>query len=139
LDIDIPTEPLGQGKDGKPVYLKDIWPSASDVAAAVAASVDSAMFKKGYANVFAGDANWNAIKTPAGKIYAWDGKSTYVKNPPYFDGITMTPATPPDIEGARVLAMLGDSVTTDHISPAGNIAKSSPAAQYLMAQGVQAA
>ncbi|MGC2032529.1 MAG: aconitate hydratase AcnA [Steroidobacteraceae bacterium] len=139
LDIDITTEPLGVGKDGKPVYLKDVWPSAHDVAAAVTASVDSAMFKKGYANVFAGDANWNAIKTPAGKIYAWDGKSTYVKNPPYFDGITMTPATPTDIKGARVLAMLGDSVTTDHISPAGNIAKSSPAAQYLMAQGVQAA
>jgi aconitate hydratase len=139
LDIDITTEPLGVGTDGKPVYLKDIWPSAQDVAAAVGASVDSAMFKKGYANVFAGDANWNAIKTPAGKIYAWDGKSTYVKNPPYFDGITMTPAPLTDIKGARVLAMLGDSVTTDHISPAGNIAKSSPAAQYLMAQGVQAA
>jgi aconitate hydratase len=139
LDIDITTEPLGLGKDGKPVYLKDVWPSAQDVAAAVAASVDSAMFKKGYANVFTGDANWSAIKTPAGKIYAWDGESTYVKNPPYFDGITMTPAPLTDIKGARVLAMLGDSVTTDHISPAGNIAKSSPAAKYLIAQGVQAA
>jgi aconitate hydratase len=96
LDIDITTEPLGQGKDGKPVYLKDIWPSAKDVADAVAASVDSGMFKKGYASVFAGDANWNAIKTPAGKIYSWDGKSTYVKNPPYFDGITMTPAISPN-------------------------------------------
>jgi len=138
LDIDITTEPLGQGKDGKPVYLKDVWPSAQDVAAAVAASVDSGMFKKGYASVFAGDANWNAIKTPAGKIYSWDGKSTYVKNPPYFDGISMTPAPLTDIKGARVLAVLGDSVTTDHISPAGNIAKSSPAAKYLMAQGVQA-
>src|SRR6202163_1852845 len=139
LGVDITTEALGLGKDGKPVYLKDVWPSAKDVAAAVAASVDSAMFKKGYANVFSGDANWNAIKTPAGKIYAWDGNSTYVKNPPYFDGITMTPAPWADIKGARVLAMLGDSVTTDHISPAGNIAKSSPAAKYLMAQGVQAA
>jgi aconitate hydratase len=138
LDIDITTEPLGLGKDGKPVYLKDIWPSAKDVAAAVGASVDSAMFKKGYANVFAGDANWNAIKTPAGKIYSWDGKSTYVKNPPYFDGMTMTPAPLTDIKGARALAVLGDSVTTDHISPAGNIAKSSPAAKYLVAQGVQA-
>jgi aconitate hydratase len=138
LNIDITTEPLGQGKDGKPVYLKDVWPSAQDVAAAVAASVDSAMFKKGYANVFAGDANWSAIKTPAGKIYAWDGKSTYVKNPPYFDGITMTPAPLVDIKGARALAVLGDSVTTDHISPAGNIAKGSPAAKYLIAQGVQA-
>jgi aconitate hydratase len=139
LDIDITTEPLGIGKDGKPVYLKDVWPSAADVAATVAASVDSAMFKKGYANVFTGDANWSAIKTPAGKIYSWDGKSTYVKNPPYFDGITMTPAPVADIKGARALAVLGDSVTTDHISPAGNISKSSPAAKYLVAQGVQAA
>jgi aconitate hydratase len=138
LDIDITTEALGNGKDGKPVYLKDIWPSAKDVAAAVAASVDSAMFKKGYANVFKGDANWGAIKTPEGKIYAWDGKSTYVKNPPYFDGMTMTPAPVGDIKGARALAVLGDSVTTDHISPAGNISKSSPAAKYLMVQGVQA-
>jgi len=138
LDIDITTEPLGTGKDGKPVYLKDIWPSAKDVAAAVASSVDSAMFKKGYANVFLGDANWAAIKTPAGKIYSWDGKSTYVKNPPYFDGMTMTPVPMGDIAGARALAVLGDSVTTDHISPAGNISKSSPAAKYLMAQGVQA-
>jgi aconitate hydratase len=139
LDIDITSEALGTGKDGKPVYLKDIWPSAQEVAAAVGASVDSAMFKKGYANVFTGDANWTAIKTPAGKIYSWDGKSTYVKNPPYFDGMTMTPAAVADIKQARVLALLGDSVTTDHISPAGNISKSSPAAKYLIAQGVQAA
>jgi aconitate hydratase len=138
LDIDITTEPLGIGKGGKPVYLKDVWPSAQEVAAAVASSVDSAMFKKGYANVFLGDANWGAIKTPAGKIYSWDGQSTYVKNPPYFDGMTMTPAPLSDIKGARVLAVLGDSVTTDHISPAGNISKSSPAAKYLVAQGVQA-
>ncbi len=139
LDIDITTEPLGSGKDGKAIYLKDIWPSAADVAKAIAASVDSAMFKKGYANVFLGDANWRGIETPTGKIYAWDGKSTYVKNPPYFDGMTMTPAPVGDIKGARVLAVLGDSVTTDHISPAGNISKSSPAAKYLLAQGVQAA
>jgi aconitate hydratase len=139
LNIDITTESFGTGKDGKLVYLKDIWPSAKDVAAAVSSSVDSAMFKKGYANVFLGDANWAAIKTPAGKIYSWDGKSTYVKNPPYFEGMTMTPAPMVDIKGARALAVLGDSVTTDHISPAGNISKSSPAAKYLMAQGVQAA
>jgi aconitate hydratase len=138
LDIDITTEPLGVGKNGAPVYLKDVWPSAQEVAMTVAASVDSAMFKKGYANVFTGDANWSGIKTPAGKIYAWDGKSTYVKNPPYFDGMTMSPAAVRDIEGARVLAVLGDSVTTDHISPAGNISKSGPAAKYLMSQGVQA-
>jgi len=139
LGLDITTEPLGVGTDGRPVYLKEIWPSAQDVAATVAASVDPGMFIKGYANVFAGDANWKAIKTPAGKIYSWDGKSTYVKHPPYFDGITLTPAPLADIKGARVLALLGDSVTTDHISPAGNIAKSSPAARYLLAQGVQAA
>jgi aconitate hydratase len=139
LNIDITTEALGQGKDGKAVYLKDIWPSAADVAYAVAASVDAAMFKKGYANVFVGDANWSSIKTPAGKIYEWDGKSTYVKNPPYFDGMTMSPAAVGDIKGARALAVLGDSVTTDHISPAGNISKSSPAARYLVAQGVQPA
>jgi aconitate hydratase len=139
LNVDITTEPLGHGKDGKPVYLQDIWPSAADVAQTAAASVDSAMFKKGYANVFVGDAHWSSIKTPAGKIYEWDGKSTYVKNPPYFDGMTMTPAPVGDIKGARVLAVLGDSVTTDHISPAGNISRSSPAAKYLVAQGVQAA
>jgi aconitate hydratase len=139
LDIDITTEPLGVGRDGKPVYLKDVWPSAHDVAAAVTAAVDSGMFKRGYANVFAGDTNWNAIKTPAGKIYAWDGKSTYVKNPPYFEGMSMTPMPVADIKGARALAVLGDSVTTDHISPAGNISKSSPAAKYLLAQGVAAA
>ncbi|MDP8984871.1 MAG: aconitate hydratase AcnA [Pseudomonadota bacterium] len=138
LDVDITTESLGQSKDGRPVYLKDIWPSAADVAQAMAASVDSAMFTKSYANVFAGDANWSSIKTPAGKIYEWDAKSTYVKNPPYFDGMTMKPAPVGDIKGARALAVLGDSVTTDHISPAGNISKSSPAAKYLMAQGVQA-
>jgi aconitate hydratase len=139
LDVDITTEPLGQSKDGRPVYLKDLWPSPAEVAKTIAASVDSAMFIKGYANVFEGDARWRGIKTPAGKIYAWDGKSTYVKNPPYFDGMTMTPAAVGDIQGARALAVLGDSVTTDHISPAGNISKSSPAAKYLMAQGVQAA
>jgi aconitate hydratase len=138
LDVNITTEPLGLGKDGKPVFLKDIWPSAADVTRAVTASVDSTMFKKGYANVFTGDEHWSAIKTPAGKIYEWDGKSTYVKNPPYFDGMTMTPNAVGDIKGARALAVLGDSVTTDHISPAGNISKSSPAAKYLVSQGVQA-
>jgi aconitate hydratase len=95
------------------------------------------MFIKGYANVFRGDANWIAIKTPAGKVYSWDDKSTYVKNPPYFDGMTMTPAKVADVHGARALAVLGDSVTTDHISPAGNISKTSPAAKYLIEQGVQ--
>ncbi|MDE2294594.1 MAG: aconitate hydratase AcnA [Gammaproteobacteria bacterium] len=136
MDLDLATEPLGTGSDGRPVLLKDIWPSAEDVARTVGAAVDSAMFRTGYANVFAGDANWNGIQTPAGQIYAWDANSTYVKNPPYFDRMTMTPAPVEDIHGARALAVLGDSVTTDHISPAGNISKTSPAAKYLLAQGV---
>ena len=137
LDTDITTDPIGTDQAGKPVFLKDIWPSAGDIAAVMLQSVDTAMFKKGYANVFAGDANWSAIKVPAGKIYTWDQKSTYVKNPPYFDGMTMTPVAVGDIQAARALAVLGDSVTTDHISPAGNISKSSPAARYLMEQGVK--
>ena len=139
LDIDITTEPLASDRNGRAVFLKDIWPSAAAVAEAVSASVDSAMFKKGYADVFLGDDNWRGIKTPTGKIYAWDDKSTYVKNPPYFDGMSMTPDAIADVKGARALAVLGDSVTTDHISPAGNISKTSPAAKYLIAQGVQVA
>jgi aconitate hydratase len=137
MDLDLTTEPLGTGSDGKPVFLKDIWPSAKDVADTIGRSVHSAMFKKSYASVFQGDEHWNAIKVPAGEVYAWDEKSTYVRNPPYFDGMTMTPAAVGDIKGARALAVLGDSVTTDHISPAGNISKSSAAAKYLLAQGVQ--
>ncbi len=137
LDLDLTNEPLGTGSDGKPVYLKDIWPSPKEVQDVIARSVDAAMFKRSYASVYAGDENWNAIKVPSGKIYAWDDKSTYVKNPPYFVGMTMKPAPVSDIRNARVLALLGDSVTTDHISPAGNIAKSSPAAQYLMSLGIQ--
>ncbi len=137
LDIDLTTEALGTDRDGKPVYLKDIWPSDREVADTVHAAIDSNMFRKSYESVFAGDENWSSIRIPAGKIYRWDAKSTYVKNPPYFDGMTMQPGAVSDIKGARVLALLGDSVTTDHISPAGNISKSSPAARYLMGEGVQ--
>jgi aconitate hydratase len=137
LDVDLTTEPLGTGGDGKPVYLKEIWPSAAEVQEVIARSVDAAMFKKSYSGVYAGDQNWNAINIPEGKIYEWDEQSTYVKNPPYFDGMTMKPNAVSDIRNARVLALLGDSVTTDHISPAGNISKSSPAAKYLMSLGVQ--
>jgi aconitate hydratase len=137
LDIDLTTEPLGTDKNGKPVMLADIWPSDREVQEAVTRSIDSEMFRQSYAGVFSGDANWQAISVPAGKRYAWDAKSTYVKNPPYFDGMSMTPGTLSDIKGARVLALLGDSVTTDHISPAGNISKTSPAAKYLVEQGVQ--
>jgi aconitase A len=137
LDIDLTSDPLGTGKDGKPVYLKDIWPSDAEVQEILARSIDSQMFQKSYASVFQGDANWAGIQVPAGQLYSWDTKSTYVKNPPYFESMTMTPAPLQDVRGARVLALLGDSVTTDHISPAGNIAKSSPAARYLIEQGVE--
>ncbi|MGH8179078.1 MAG: aconitate hydratase AcnA [Steroidobacter sp.] len=139
LDLDLTTEPLGVGADGKPVYLKEIWPTSAEIHEFIAKSVDSAMFKKGYASVFSGDENWNSIRLPAGKIYAWEEKSTYVKNPPYFVGMTMQPGSVADIRNARVLALLGDSVTTDHISPAGDISKTSPAAKYLVSLGVQPA
>ncbi|HEY7962927.1 MAG TPA: aconitate hydratase AcnA [Steroidobacteraceae bacterium] len=137
LDLDLTSEPLGTGKDGKPVYLKDIWPSDAEVQELLTRSIDSKMFQDSYASVFKGDANWAGIQVPAGQLYSWDAKSTYVKDPPYFEGMTMTPAPLADVHGARVLALLGDSVTTDHISPAGNIAKSSPAARYLVAEGVE--
>jgi aconitate hydratase len=137
VDIDLTSEPLGAGADGKPVYLADIWPSDMEVQETLRRSIDSQMFRHSYASVFQGDANWASIKVPAGKLYSWDAKSTYVKNPPYFEGMTMTPPALADVRGARVLALLGDSVTTDHISPAGNISKTSPAARYLVEQGVE--
>jgi aconitate hydratase len=137
LDVDLNNEPLGNGADGKPVYLRDVWPAPAEVADYVQRNINSDMFRRSYGSVFTGDERWQAIAVPAGKIYAWDPKSTYVKNPPYFDGMTMRPAVVGAIAGARVLALLGDSVTTDHISPAGNIARTSPAARYLMEQGVQ--
>jgi aconitate hydratase len=139
IDVDLDKEPLGEGKGGEPVYLKDIWPSSGEIHEFIAKSVDSAMFKKSYACVFTGDEHWNSIRLPSGKIYSWDDKSTYVKNPPYFVGMTMKPGAVADIRNARALAVLGDSVTTDHISPAGDISKSSPAAKYLMSLGVQPA
>ncbi|HEX4649368.1 MAG TPA: aconitate hydratase AcnA [Steroidobacteraceae bacterium] len=137
LDLDLTTEPLGTGSDGKPVYLKDIWPSDREVQELIMSSIDSQMFRSSYASVFKGDDNWAGIKVPAGKRYEWEARSTYVKNPPYFEGMTMTPRALEDVRGARVLAVLGDSVTTDHISPAGNISKTSPAARYLVEQGVE--
>jgi aconitate hydratase len=139
LNIDLVTEPLGVGSNGQPVFLKDIWPSDKEVADTVLKSIDAKMFRQSYDGVFAGDKNWSSITVPQGNSYAWDPKSTYVKNPPYFDGMTMTPGKITDIHGARALAVLGDSVTTDHISPAGNISKTSPAARYLIEQGVQPA
>ncbi len=139
LNVDLNTEPLGIGSNGQPVFLKDIWPAPQEIAGYVARHITSAMFRKSYAGVFDGDERWQAIQVPTGNLYTWDEKSTYVKNPPYFDGMTMTPKAIAEIKGARALALLGDSVTTDHISPAGNIAKTSPAAKYLMEQGVQPA
>ncbi len=137
VDIDLTSEPLGTDAEGNPVYLADIWPSDMEVQETLRRSIDSQMFRHSYASVFQGDANWASIKVPAGKLYSWDAKSTYVKNPPYFEGMTMTPPALADVRGARVLALLGDSVTTDHISPAGNISKTSPAARYLVEQGVE--
>ena len=139
MDVDLFKDPLGKDQDGKPVYLKDIWPSQQEVQDTIAKSINSDMFRSSYGKVFEGDANWKAIDSPTGEIYTWDEKSTYVKNPPYFEGMTRDPAPVTNIAGARVLALLGDSVTTDHISPAGNIAKDSPAAKYLEAQGVKPA
>ncbi|HVC31236.1 MAG TPA: aconitate hydratase AcnA, partial [Steroidobacteraceae bacterium] len=139
LDLDLTTEPLGTGSDGRPVYLKDIWPSDSEVQELLVRSIDSKMFQRSYASVFKGDEHWSGIEVPAGKLYAWDEKSTYVKHPPYFEGMSRTPPALSDIRGARALAVLGDSVTTDDISPAGNIARSSPAARYLTEHGVQPA
>jgi aconitate hydratase len=137
LNIDLTTEPLGTGSDGKPVFLADIWPSDQEVQDLLKRSIDSQMFRDSYASVFKGDDNWANIQVPAGKLYSWDAKSTYVKDPPYFEGMTMTPPALSDVSGARALAVLGDSVTTDHISPAGNISKSSPAAHYLIEHGVE--
>jgi aconitate hydratase len=119
------------------VFLKDLWPSQSEIREVIAANIDSAMFKSSYESVFEGDSNWNSINSPEGEIYTWDDASTYVKNPPYFEGMSLTPEAVTNIKGARVLALLGDSVTTDHISPAGNIAPDSPAAEYLKSHGVE--
>src|SRR5262249_13694530 len=137
LDIDLTKEPLGTDSSGKPVMLAEIWPSDAEVQELLTRSIDSQMFRQSYARVLTGDDNWTRIQIPVGKRYTCDVKSTYVKTPPYFEGMTMTPPALSDIHGARALAVLGDSVTTDHISPAGNISKVSPAARYLIEQGVQ--
>ncbi len=139
LDVNLFEDPLGEDQDGNPVYLKDIWPGQQEIQDVVAGNIDSDMFKSSYAKVFEGDANWRGIDSPKGEIYTWDDASTYVKNPPYFEGMQADPAPVDNIEGARVLALLGDSVTTDHISPAGGIAPDSPAAKYLIEQGVKPA
>jgi aconitate hydratase len=137
LDIDITTEPLGTGSDGEPVYLRDIWPSEREIADVVGQAIQSQMFADSYGDVFAGDERWQGLQIPEGSIFEWDDVSTYVRKPPYFEGMARQPAPITDITEARVLAMLGDSVTTDHISPAGNIKKDSPAGAYLQEHGVQ--
>src|SRR6202521_683467 len=139
MDFDMATESLGNDKSGKPVFLRDIWPSPQEIESTVRANVTTAMYHKEYGEVFQGDSRWKSLKVPEGDIYAWDAKSTYIKSPPFFDGITKTPAPLTDIRGARVLAMLGHSITTDHISPAGSIGADSPAGKWLIAQGVKPA
>ncbi|WP_424641686.1 aconitate hydratase AcnA [Embleya sp. AB8] len=137
MDIDITTEPLGLDPEGKPVYLADIWPSDQEIADVVASSIDQDMFIDRYADVFTGDSRWQSLEIPTGATFEWDPQSTYVRKPPYFDGMQMQPAPVVDIAGARVLAKLGDSVTTDHISPAGSIKGDSPAGKYLAENGVE--
>ena len=136
MDHDFEKDSLGNDKDGNPVLLKDIWPSAAEIQAVIDASISSEMFTKDYATVFEGDHRWKSLDTPTGKTFEWDPQSTYVRKPPYFDGMPAQPEAVKDISGARVLAILGDSVTTDHISPAGNIKADSPAGKYLEAHGV---
>ena len=136
MKIDITTEPLGEGKGGKPVYLKDVWPTNEEVAELQRTSVTDAMFKARYADVSRGDEHWQAIGIAGGQTYAWDPTSTYVQNPPYFEGMSMTPSPVTDVIEARVLGIFGDSITTDHISPAGSIKKSSPAGEYLVGHQV---
>ena len=137
MNVDLFKDPLGQDQDGNDVYMKDIWPTQQEIQDVVAASIDSGMFQASYGKVFEGDANWQRVDSPTGDIYTWEADSTYVKNPPYFEGMSKEATPVSDIKGARVLALLGDSVTTDHISPAGAIAKDSPAAAYLEANGVK--
>jgi aconitate hydratase len=139
MDFDFDAEALGTGVDGQPVFLKDIWPSAEEVQATIDSSIDSGMYDHEYASVFEGDERWRSLQTPTGATFEWNPKSTYVRKPPYFEGMSKTPSPVHDIADARVLALLGDSVTTDHISPAGSIKAGTPAAQYLDANGVDRA
>ena len=137
MDLDLTSEPLGTDKSGKPVYLNDIWPTPQEIESTVRSAVSTTMYHKQYGEVFEGDAHWKGMKVPKGDLYQWDPKSTYIKLPPYFENMPKTPPPLADIQGARVLAVLGDSVTTDHISPAGSIPVDSPAGKYLIAHGVK--
>jgi aconitate hydratase len=137
MDIDLTREPLGAGDDGQPVYLRDIWPTAQEIAETTAAALQSDMFRRRYAEVFEGDEHWRSLEVPSGDRFDWAGDSTYVRRPPFFENLSPEPEPPSDITGARVLALLGDSVTTDHISPAGSIKRDSPAGRYLEEHGVE--
>ena len=139
MNHDFDNDPLGQDKNGNDVFLKDIWPSNSEIDSVIASSISSDMFKKDYATVFDGDLRWKSLDTPTGKTFEWDAKSTYVRKPPYFEGMPRNPEPVTDIKGARVMAVLGDSITTDHISPAGNIKADSPAGKYLSENGIDRA
>jgi len=136
VDVDLTTQSLGRGSDGKAVFLKDIWPSADEIRTTMAACLKPELFKTRYASVFEGDEEWRALRVPEGDRFAWDTASTYVQEPPFFQGLAPSPSAPPDIRKARVLVSVGDSVTTDHISPAGAIPKNGPAARYLLEKGV---
>ena len=137
MNVDVTTEPLGTGKDGKPVYLKDLWPAEQEIQQAMLASVTAAAFREQYASVFEGAERWRQLPVPTGDRFQWEPDSTYIRRPPFLEGLSMTPQPLQDIAGARVLALLGDSITTDHISPAGSIKADSPAGKYLIANGVQ--
>jgi aconitate hydratase len=139
IDLDLRKDALGTGKDGQPVYLADVWPMQREVDEAVKKSINSEMFRKSYAEVYEGDDRWRSLPVPKGETYAWEQDSTYIRKAPYFEGMKLAPSAVEEIRGARVLAVLGDSVTTDHISPAGSIKKDSPAGKYLIAHGVQPA
>src|SRR5258707_2029261 len=139
IDVALTREPLGKGKDGQPVYLRDIWPTQKEVQDTVARAIDSSMFTNNYATIIDGDEGWKRLQVPKGETYLWDANSTYIKRAPYFDGMPAKPAPVRDIQGARVLAKLGHSVTTDHISPAGSIKANSPAGKYLHEHGVKPA
>ncbi len=137
LNVDLTTEPLGTGKDGRPVFLKDIWPTQQEIQTTMLAAVSADMFRQQYASVFTGDEMWRALPVPTGDRFAWEADSTYIRRPPFLENLSKEPAAPTEIHGARVLALLGDSITTDHISPAGSIKADTPAGRYLIAQGVQ--
>ena len=137
MDTDLVNDPLGTDEQGQPVYLRDVWPTEAEIDEIVSASIGAEMFADSYADVFAGDAQWQSLPTPEGDVFEWDPQSTYVRKPPYFDGMPAEPQPVTDIEGARVLLMLGDSITTDHISPAGSIKADSPAGDYLTEHGVE--